>query len=128
MKNKIIYLLFWILLLASDTAFQLIFKMGALEASQWPYYINPTAVGAYSLLLVSFVVWMQILKTTRLAIALSVNSLLYVTVAFASRFFLHEPLDRKILAGTLTIAVGVAILGYAQSREEPKKNPSELDS
>lgn len=108
---------FWILLVASDTAAQLLVKMGAVgyPPSKWP--IHPLILFGYSFYILSFVAWMQILKYTRLSIALSAASVLYITVAFASHSVLGEAITIRITIGTVLISIGVFILGWSESKK-----------
>ena len=111
---------FWLLLVSSDTAAQLLVKVGAVKSSweKWmPHYL--ILVG-YSLYIISFIAWMQILRTTRLSIALSAASVLYISVAIGSHIFLGEPLTINITIGTLLISAGVFILAWSESRKRGK--------
>ncbi len=110
---------FWFLLVASDTAAQILVKMGALRSAGWK--INYLIPAGYSFYLISFIAWMQILKSTRLSIAISAASMLYVSVAFASHFLLGEAITPQITIGTALISAGVFLLGWSESRK--KKGP-----
>ncbi len=108
---------FWLLLVSSDTTAQLLVKIGAVKSSwaKWmPHYL--ILVG-YSFYILSFIAWMQILRNTRLSIALSAASVLYITVAIGSHIFLGEPLTINITIGTLLISAGVFILAWSESRK-----------
>lgn len=109
---------FWILLVSSDTTAQLLLKMGAMRVSSSGRVINHLIVIGYSLYIVSFVAWMQILRNTRLFVALSAASVLYITVAFFSYLFLGEAITTHLLIGTVLISIGVFILGWSESRKE----------
>jgi drug/metabolite transporter (DMT)-like permease len=111
---RIHMLLWWMLLVASDTIAQLLLKSGAVQASS-SSPVNSLILGGYSLYIISFIAWMQILRNTRLFIALSAASILYVTVAFASHFFIGERITPPLLVGTVLIATGVFILGFREN-------------
>jgi drug/metabolite transporter (DMT)-like permease len=100
----------WTGLLASDTAAQLLIKTGSVvsHASGRP---RPPLILGYSLLVVSFALWMQILRVGRLSIALSTTSLLYITIPIAAHFILKEPLTGHLIAGAFFVGLGVLILG-----------------
>jgi drug/metabolite transporter (DMT)-like permease len=109
---------FWLLLVSSDTTAQLLVKVGAVKTSGsgWmPHYLIPVG---YSFYILSFIAWMQILRNTRLSIALSAASILYITVAIGSHIFLGEPLTLRITIGTLLISAGVFVLGWSESRKK----------
>lgn len=110
----------WIGLITSDTVAQLLLKKGtmenALNLNHWA--LNSFIVSGYSLYVLSFVLWMQILKTTPLYIALSGASIIFITIAFGSYFLLGEPLTMKSLIGTILVAVGVYTVGYSREIEK----------
>lgn len=104
----------WICLIISDTTAQLLLKKGTIENSLTTWGPNAFILSGYSLYILSFLLWMQILKTTPLYIALSGASIIFVTIAFGSHFFLGEPLTIKSLVGTIFVAIGVYIVGYSR--------------
>jgi len=104
----------WICLIISDTTAQLLLKKGTIENGLATWEPNSFIMSGYSLYIFSFLLWMQILKTTPLYIALSGASIIFVTIAFASHFFLGEPLTAKSLIGTIFVAVGVYLVGYSR--------------
>lgn len=109
---------FWVLLVSSDTAAQLLLKLGSMKMAATGWRVNYLIIVGYSFYAVSFVAWMQILKTTRLSIALSAASVLYITVAIASHFLMDEPLTFHLIAGTILIATGVFILGLSEAKKD----------
>ncbi len=111
-------LLWWTLLIISDTAAQLLLKTGAVRLATGGRLVNCFIVCGYSLYIVSFIAWMQILKETRLFIALSSTSVLYITIAFASHYFIGERLTPQLLLGTLLISAGVLILGWKKNARQ----------
>ncbi len=116
--KKIKTLFFWILLLTSDTTAQILLKIGADRTRTSDWMVNSFIIIGYSTLIISFIAWMQILKTTRLSIALAISSILYITIAFASYFFMGEPITRPLILGTLLITFGVCILGFNEGKRE----------
>ncbi|MBI3755314.1 MAG: transporter [Deltaproteobacteria bacterium] len=110
---------YWIVLLISDTAGQLLLKMGAVKASASGWTPNHLIFGGYGFYIISFVVWMQILRKVRLFIALAASSLMYITVAFGSYVFMGEIITAHIILGTFLIAAGVFLLGVG-------RNPADL--
>jgi drug/metabolite transporter (DMT)-like permease len=107
-------LIIWMSLIMSDTAAQLLLKKGTMGNSLSNWEPNSFILSGYSLYILSFLLWMQILKTTPLYIALCGASIIFVTIAFGSYYFLGEPLTAKSLAGTILVAVGVYIVGYSK--------------
>jgi drug/metabolite transporter (DMT)-like permease len=109
---------FWCLLVSSDTAAQILVKVGSVTAppAKWP--VHPLIFAGYSFYILSFIAWMHILKHTRLSIALSAASVLYVSVALGSHFLLGEAITLHITLGTILISIGVFILGWSESRKE----------
>jgi drug/metabolite transporter (DMT)-like permease len=114
LNKSLIILLLWFALVISDTAAQLLLKKGAMNGKASGDVLNYFILGGYSLYIVSFVSWMQILKTTRLFIALSTASVLYITVAFASHFYMGEIITTNIIIGTVLISAGVFLLGIGK--------------
>lgn len=116
-KGKLLKtIFFWLLLVSSDTTAQLLVKAGAVNSSwsRWmPHYL--IAVG-YSFYIISFIAWMQILRNTRLSIALSAASVLYITVAIGSHVFLGESITANTMIGTLLISAGVFVLAWSESK------------
>lgn len=108
----------WISMIVVETAAHLLIKRGTMEAGFGDLEPNLYIVGGYSLYVVAFFLWMQILKATPLYIALSGASVIYVTIAYGAHFFLGEPLTAKSLAGTVMVAVGVYIVSYSRKRAE----------
>lgn len=115
--KKLKTIFFWFLLVASDTVAQILVKMGAVRISSPKWMVHPLILIGYSFYILSFIAWMQILKRTRLSIAISAASMLYVTVAFGAHFFLGEPITLSITIGTLLISAGVFLLGWSESKK-----------
>lgn len=109
-------LIIWACLITSDTTAQLLLKKGTLESGLKNPELNPFIIAGYSLYLVSFLLWMQILKTTPLYVALSGASVIFITIAYGSHFFLGEALTAKSLAGTVLVAIGVYMVSYCREK------------
>ncbi len=110
--------LLWTGLIVSDTLAQLLLKKGALEIQHSLWRINCYILIGYGLYFLSFLLWMQILKLTKLYIALAASSVVYITISLGAHFFLGEPLANSTLLGTLFVATGVFIVGYGKTRKE----------
>lgn len=113
--NKTLSLLnviIWVLLLSSDTAAQLLFKVAAINFSGGVWLSNYSFYLAYVFELLSFLLWMRIIKDTRLSIALALTAILYITVSVTSYIFFHEQISLIQWIGTLLIAAGTCLLGY----------------
>ncbi|KTC79808.1 EamA family transporter [Legionella cherrii] len=102
----------WVLLLSSDTAAQLLFKVAALNFSGGVWLSNYPFFLAYVFELLSFLLWMRIIKDTRLSIALALTAILYITVSLTSYIFFHEQINILQWIGTVLIAAGTCLLGY----------------
>lgn len=114
-RNKtIIAFVFWFILIASDTIAQIMLKIGSVKTASSGWVPNYLIVTGYSMYIISFVAWMQILKNTRLFIALAATSILYVTIPLASHFYLGESLPLPLLIGAVFIAAGVVVLGLKE--------------
>ncbi len=107
----------WPFLILSDTAAQLLMKQGAVKAAASGGIAKPFILCGYGFYLLSFVLWMQLLKETRLFIALSGASIVYITVALASFLVLSEPIGSKVMAGTAFISTGVFLIGIGRERQ-----------
>ena len=108
--DKLKALLLWLGLILSETTSQLCLKAGVGESIK-THGISLGIVLGYGFLVLSFLLWMQILKNTRLSLALSATSLVYVTVAMAAHFILGEPLPLLLIIGCVFIGAGVFALG-----------------
>lgn len=112
----------WLLLVASDTAAQLLLKKGAVNSDFSRWKVDSLVIAGYSLYILSFIAWMQILKSTRLFVALSAASVLYITVAGASYLFMGEKITPHLIIGTVLIASGVFILSSGGKNNLAEKN------
>ena len=114
--KKIKIVLLWLALLASDTSAQLMLKWGALAAKDQLFKVNRLIVSGYGMIFVSFLIWMMIIKETRLFVAVAATAFLYVTVAAASHIFMGEPISWHLAIGTIFIASGVFLLGLKEKK------------
>jgi len=110
-------ILLWPLLILSDTSAQLLLKQGAMQASYAGWLPNAFILAGYGLYILSFAIWMQLLKDTRLFIALSGASVVYITVVCASSALLGEPMTGQVIAGTLFISFGVFLIGFGRQQQ-----------
>ena len=118
----------WIILIAADTAAQTLVKVGARNSDIMNLKFNYFIIFGYSIYIICFITWLQILKFTRLAIALATAALVYIAVAFSSYFFLGETISVSIIIGTICISTGVFIIGYSQGKKEESKNQIDAHS
>ena len=117
MSKKIKLLILWMALLAIDTSSQILIKIGA-EKISFDDPIQIKVIMGLSLYIVAFIVWMQILKFMRLSIALSITSLLYITVSASSFFILGEQIKLPIIIATIFVSIGVILLGISEGKKE----------
>lgn len=108
----------WLTLILSDTTAQLLLKLGAVKAASSGWLPNVFILCGYGCYLVSFAVWMQLLKDTRLFIALSGATIVYVTIAFGSHFILDEELSGQVILGTAFISAGVFLIGWGKEKSK----------
>lgn len=107
-------ILLWAILILSDTTAQLLLKHGAVKAASAGWLPNYFILFGYSCYILSFAVWMQLLKDTRLFIALSGATIVYVTIAFGSHYILGEELSGRVLLGTALISSGLFLIGWGR--------------
>lgn len=117
-KKRLMAAFFWIVLVFADTAGQLLLKLGAVKASQSGWMPNYLIFSGYGFYILSFIVWMQILKNVRLFIALAASSIMYITIAFGSYLLMGEVITSEIIVGTVLIATGVFILGVGRGADD----------
>ena len=101
----------WITLILSDTAGQLLLKLGAVKAASSGWIPNDLILFGYGFYMLSFAVWMQLLKDTRLFIALSGSTVVYVSIAVCAHFIIGEAISGQVILGTALISVGVFLIG-----------------
>jgi multidrug transporter EmrE-like cation transporter len=110
--------LLWLGLVAADTAAQLLFKAGALRVEPprvelgWLAMVaqSPWIWAAASCLLLTFGLWMLVLRRARLSTAFPVTALTFVGVIAGSRLVFQEAIAPQQYAGIALIVLGVALL------------------
>lgn len=77
----------------------------AIQALTTPKLIIGTAM-----LAIFFFLWLAVLSWEDLSVALPMQALNYVLVAFLSQYFLHETVTPMRWAGTVLVCVGVMLI------------------
>lgn len=110
-------------LLALDTAIQLLFKVGVTHQGVFPLHSLSAAaaylarianepmiwLGAVGMVL-AFLTWLAIIARIELSKAHPATAFSYVTVTLASGIFLHEDVSVLKIAGILLIMLGVYLV------------------
>lgn len=104
----------WITLIFSETSAEIMLKLGAIRAASSGWMPNSLLLCAYGFYMISFLVWMQILKRVRLFIALSIATIMYATIAVSAHFLFGEVITYHIILGTLLITAGLFLLGWGK--------------
>lgn len=71
---------------------------------------TPKLVFGTAMLAVFFFLWLAVLSWEDLSVALPMQALNYILVAFLSQYFLHEVVSPMRWAGTMLVAVGVIMI------------------
>jgi drug/metabolite transporter (DMT)-like permease len=71
---------------------------------------SPKLVAGTAMLAVFFFLWLAVLSWEDLSVALPMQALNYVLVAFLSQYFLHEVVSPLRWAGTVLVAIGVIMI------------------
>ncbi|MBJ6801731.1 EamA family transporter [Geomonas propionica] len=71
---------------------------------------TPKLVFGTAMLAVFFFLWLAVLSWEDLSVALPMQALNYILVAFLSQYFLHEAVNPLRWAGTVLVAVGVIMI------------------
>jgi len=71
---------------------------------------SPKLVLGTAMLAVFFFLWLAVLSWEDLSVALPMQALNYILVAFLSQYFLHEVVTPLRWAGTVLVAVGVIMI------------------
>ncbi|BCG48504.1 Permease of the drug/metabolite transporter superfamily [Citrifermentans bremense] len=82
---------------------------GILKVSQQAL-TTPKLVLGTAMLAVFFFLWLAVLSWEDLSVALPMQALNYILVAFLSQYFLHEIVSPLRWAGTVLVAVGVIMI------------------
>jgi drug/metabolite transporter (DMT)-like permease len=71
---------------------------------------SPKLVAGTAMLAVFFFLWLAVLSWEDLSVALPMQALNYILVAFLSQYFLHEIVSPLRWAGTVLVAIGVIMI------------------
>jgi drug/metabolite transporter (DMT)-like permease len=71
---------------------------------------TPKLIMGTAMLAVFFFLWLAVLSWEDLSVALPMQALNYVLVAFLSQYFLHETVTPLRWAGTILVCVGVMMI------------------
>ncbi|HJV34436.1 EamA family transporter [Geomonas sp.] len=71
---------------------------------------SPKLVFGTCFLAVFFFLWLAVLSWEDLSVALPMQALNYILVAFLSQYFLHEMVSPLRWAGTVLVAIGVMMI------------------
>ncbi|ACH37901.1 MULTISPECIES: EamA family transporter [Citrifermentans] len=82
---------------------------GILKVSQQAL-TTPKLVLGTAMLAIFFFLWLAVLSWEDLSVALPMQALNYILVAFLSQYFLHEIVSPMRWAGTILVAVGVIMI------------------
>jgi len=71
---------------------------------------TPKLVIGTAMLAIFFFLWLAVLSWEDLSVALPMQALNYILVAFLSQYFLHEAVSPLRWAGTVLVAIGVIMI------------------
>ena len=71
---------------------------------------TPKLVFGTAMLAIFFFLWLAVLSWEDLSVALPMQALNYILVAFLSQYFLHEVVTPMRWAGTVLVAIGVIMI------------------
>jgi len=71
---------------------------------------SPKLVIGTAMLAIFFFLWLAVLSWEDLSVALPMQALNYILVAFLSQYFLHEAVSPMRWAGTVLVAIGVIMI------------------
>jgi drug/metabolite transporter (DMT)-like permease len=71
---------------------------------------SPKLIMGTAMLAVFFFLWLAVLSWEDLSVALPMQALNYVLVAFLSQYYLHEAVTPMRWAGTILVVVGVVLI------------------
>lgn len=71
---------------------------------------TPKLIIGTTMLAVFFFLWLAVLSWEDLSVALPMQALNYVLVAFLSQYFLHETVTPMRWAGTVLVCIGVMLI------------------
>jgi len=116
--SRIDVILLWATLIGLDTTAQLLFKLAAQSLGhpevslRWLHMIAQSAVfwAAAMCLVLTFPIWMLILRRSQLNLAFPATALTYLGVIGGSQLVFGESIDTVQYAGIVLIVIGVALL------------------
>ena len=82
---------------------------GIMEAA-FKALTTPKLIMGTAMLAIFFFLWLAVLSWEDLSVALPMQALNYVLVAFLSQYFLHETVTPLRWAGTILVCVGVMMI------------------
>jgi drug/metabolite transporter (DMT)-like permease len=93
-------------------------EMGDISAMNFRGVLNaavqalttPKLIIGTAMLAVFFFLWLAVLSWEDLSVALPMQALNYVLVAFLSQYFLHETVTPLRWAGTILVCIGVGLI------------------
>ena len=71
---------------------------------------NPKLIVGTMMLAIFFFLWLAVLSWEDLSVALPMQALNYVLVAFLSQYFLHEVVTPMRWVGTILVCIGVMLI------------------
>ncbi len=71
---------------------------------------SPKLIMGTAMLAVFFFLWLAVLSWEDLSVALPMQALNYVLVAFLSQYYLHEAVTPLRWAGTILVCIGVVLI------------------
>jgi drug/metabolite transporter (DMT)-like permease len=139
--------LLWLGIPVLNTLFQIFVKLAADEVrlsgsgNEWLVrsLMSPWMLGAITIEIACFIVWMQVLAELDLSKAFPLSAISYVLVLTSSWLFFHEEITTLRLLGSALILGGVWLIGTASSEHDkgtsrsiplghPAANPDEARS
>lgn len=108
----------WAMLITSESTAQIAMKLGGDDLTTTPFGLNwlttaltdPAVLVAVGCYMTSFLIWMLILRSTRLSVAFPLSSLVFVGVLLGSWLGLGEHISWLHWVGVLIIIGGIALL------------------
>ena len=77
--------------------------------------VSPKLIVGVMMLAIFFFLWLAVLSWEDLSVALPMQALNFVLVAFLAQFYLHEPVTPMRWAGTILICIGVVLIARSGS-------------
>lgn len=108
----------WALLITSESTAQIAMKLGGDDLTNMSFGVNwlitaltnPAVLVAVGCYMASFLIWMLILRSTRLSVAFPLSSLVFVGVLLGSWLGLGEQISWLRWVGVLIIIGGIALM------------------